>query len=95
MAERIRQRMVFTGLVQGVGFRYLARHAAAAAGATGWVRNEPDGSVTMELQGTHEQIERVLEGVMRGRYVRVETLERTGVPLIDDERGFVTRDELW
>jgi len=25
----------------------------------------------------------------------VETLERTGVPLIDDERGFVTRDELW
>ena len=27
--------------------------------------------------------------------VRVETLERTGVPLIDDERGFVTRDELW
>ena len=61
MAERIRQRMVFTGLVQGVGFRYLARHAAAAAGATGWVRNEPDGSVTMELQGTREQIERVLE----------------------------------
>lgn len=48
----IRKRIVFHGWVQGVGFRYRARHAAEHLGATGWVRNEYDGSVTMEIQGT-------------------------------------------
>ena len=42
----------FTGQVQGVGFRWTARKVAQGLGLTGWVRNEPDGSVTMELQGT-------------------------------------------
>ena len=48
----IRKRIVFHGWVQGVGFRYRARHAAEHLGATGWVRNEYDGSVTKEIQGT-------------------------------------------
>ena len=56
----IRKRIVFSGWVQGVGFRYRARHAAEHLGATGWVRNEYDGSVTMEIQGTQEQIDGVI-----------------------------------
>ena len=50
----IRKHIRFWGRVQGVGFRYRAYHAANAVGATGWVRNEYDGSVTMEIQGTEE-----------------------------------------
>ena len=46
----------FEGEVQGVGFRWTARHVAEELELTGWVRNEPDGSVTMELQGTTNQI---------------------------------------
>ena len=42
-----------------VGFRYRTEHAAESVGATGWVRNDPDGSVFMEIQGTEEQIDRV------------------------------------
>ena len=57
--EIIRKRFSFSGTVQGVGFRWRARHAAESYGATGWVRNERDGSVTMELQGSEETIERV------------------------------------
>lgn len=53
-----RLRIVFVGQVQGVGFRWTAQIKARDAGATGWVRNEGDGSVTMELQGTDEQIGR-------------------------------------
>ena len=34
-------------------------------GATGWVRNEHDGSVTAELQGIVEQIDAVIEGLDR------------------------------
>jgi acylphosphatase len=50
----LRQRIVFHGWVQGVGFRYWAKHAADRYGATGWVRNNPDNTVTMEIQGTKE-----------------------------------------
>jgi acylphosphatase len=95
MSETIRRRLVFTGDVQGVGFRWRARHAAQAVGATGWVRNERDGSVTMELQGSEEQLERVLETLGRGLYIRIERIETERVPLEDGERGFATRDDGW
>lgn len=91
----IRKRLQFTGLVQGVGFRWHARRAAEACGVTGWVRNEPDGSVSMELQGSEAQIARVLEAIERGRYVRVEELRSREIPPRPDERGFVTRDDAW
>ena len=54
----IRKHIVFYGWVRGVGFRYRARHAADLYGCTGWVRNEYDGSVSMEIQGEEESIDR-------------------------------------
>lgn len=45
MNEVIRKRIRFFGSVQGVGFRYRAKHAAASVGAIGWVRNETIGMV--------------------------------------------------
>ena len=56
MSDRVRKRIIFYGDVQGVGFRYRALHAANFLGITGWVRNEWDGSVRMELQGTPDAI---------------------------------------
>ena len=47
----IRKRIVFHGRVQGVGFRYTAKYLAQSLGLTGWVRNEWDGTVTLEIQG--------------------------------------------
>ena len=84
----IRRRIVFTGAVQGVGFRYRARHAAELYGCTGWVRNEYDGSVVMEIQGTEEQIDRVILAIERGTFVRIENMEVKNLPVAEDERGF-------
>ena len=96
MAEDLlRKRLVFTGAVQGVGFRWRARHAAQAVGATGWVRNEADGSVTMELQGSEAQIDRVLQALELGRYIRIEALRAQRVPPEPEERRFVTRDDAY
>lgn len=55
----VRKHITFYGWIQGVGFRYRARHAADIVGATGWMHNRYDGSVTMEIQGTEEQIDQV------------------------------------
>ncbi|MBR1829476.1 MAG: acylphosphatase [Atopobiaceae bacterium] len=51
-----RLRMRFVGEVQGVGFRWTSRRVAQELGLTGWVRNEPDGSVSMELQGPSAEL---------------------------------------
>lgn len=85
----IRRRISFTGYVQGVGFRYRARHAASLYGCTGWVRNERDGSVTMEIQGEPDNIEQVIKSIEAGRYVEIETMKSREVPL-EDERSFRT-----
>ena len=92
----IRKRFVFIGRVQGVGFRYLTRRAANLIGVTGWVRNERDGSVTLEIQGTEEQVDGVMLAlkhmiIKRGRYVRIESIDEEEVPIVADETGFKTR----
>lgn len=87
----IRRHITFFGAVQGVGFRYRARHAAELYGCTGWVRNEWDGSVTMEIQGTEEQIDAVILAIERGAYVRIENIDSRTIPLAENERGFHTR----
>ena len=84
----IRKHIIFTGSVQGEGFRYRARHAAELYGCTGWVRNEYDGSVVMEIQGTEEQIDRVILAVERGTFVRIEAMDAKSIPVVEDERGF-------
>ena len=92
----IRKRFVFNGRVQGVGFRYLTRRAADLIGVTGWVRNERDGSVTLEIQGTEEQVDGVMLAlkhmiIKRGRYVRIESIDEEEVPIVADETRFKTR----
>ncbi len=86
----VRKRIHFFGYVQGVGFRYRARMAAESIGATGWIRNEYDGSVTMEIQGTEPQIDQVILAVDRGTYVHIENMDVKVIPLIEDERSFRT-----
>ena len=87
----IRKHIVFHGFVQGVGFRYRAYHAANLYGCTGWVRNEWDGSVSMEVQGEEEQIDKVILSIERGSYVRIEEMEVKSMPVMEYENGFLTR----
>ena len=84
----IRKRIRFTGSVQGVGFRWRARHAAQTFGCTGWCRNEWDGSVVMEIQGREEAIDRVILAIESGRYVEIRGMDVKTVPVIETERGF-------
>jgi acylphosphatase len=56
MAETARH-IVFTGRVQGVGFRFVVFRAANRYQLAGWVRNCDDGSVEMVVQGLADGID--------------------------------------
>ena len=84
----VRKRIRFYGEVQGVGFRYTARHAADYYGCTGWVSNMWDGSVAMEIQGEEDQIDQVILAIERGSYIRIENLDVKDIPVVEDEYDF-------
>ncbi len=88
--KMVRKHIVFHGTVQGVGFRWRASRAAGLYGCTGWCRNEWDGSVTMEIQGTREAIDRAVSAIGAGRYVTIEDMESAEIPADETERGFRT-----
>lgn len=84
----IREKIRVAGRVQGVGFRYRAQYAARNYGVKGWVRNEYDGSVSMELQATERQITDMLIEVYRSPYIRIDSCDAVRIPVIEDEREF-------
>ena len=88
---KVRYHYVLTGRVQGVGFRWKATHLAESLGITGWVRNEWDGSVEMELQGEEELQDRMLADFRRDRYIEIDRVERTKIEVLEDERYFDVR----
>ncbi|MBP3892903.1 MAG: acylphosphatase [Atopobiaceae bacterium] len=93
LGPKIRRRYSFVGSVQGVGFRWTTTNLASSVGATGWVMNERDGSVTAEIQGIREQVDAVIEGLDRyynGRRwmagFRIDGAR--DIPVIDGEYDF-------
>lgn len=91
MQNKIRKKFHFTGSVQGVGFRYRARHAATGCGVTGWVKNEWDGSVLMEAQGTNDQINGMLKLINRSSYIVIDRMQYEEIPIEEHENGFHIR----
>ena len=84
----IRKHLIFSGQVQGVGFRWRAKKAAELYGCTGWVRNDWDGTVSMEIQGTEEQIDRVILAIEKGRFIRIYHINSRIIPVDPEERVF-------
>ena len=80
--------MVFTGRVQGVGFRYKMTYLANSLGLTGWVRNEYDGSVSAELQGLPGELDQIIQRLGQDRYIEIDGISRKKIPVRDDEREF-------
>lgn len=79
-----------TGRVQGVGFRYTTYQMAMEIGLTGTVKNEDNGSVTIEAVGTREQIDQLLEKlkVPQNPFARVSHIEQYEDPTIKDYDQF-------
>ena len=53
-------RIIYSGIVQGVGFRYTTFHYAKSLGVKGWVKNLADGRVAIEVFGDQENIGKLI-----------------------------------
>ena len=62
----MRVRLLVSGRVQGVGFRWFVREAARRHRFAGWVRNRPDGSVELEVAGDDGALREFLETLREG-----------------------------
>ena len=58
-----RSTVLYTGTVQGVGFRYTVVRVAGGFAVTGDVRNLPDGRVELRAEGTPDERRRFLAAV--------------------------------
>ena len=83
-----RYHIVFSGRVQGVGFRFEYSALARRLELTGWIQNLPDGSVAAEIQGSDERIG-YLEDFMAS-LTRIHITGKTKTPHPPDpaERSF-------
>lgn len=83
-----RYRLVFSGRVQGVGFRLECSGMAQRLGLTGWVKNRPDGSVEAELQGSDERIAYLQAFMASLKRIRITGTERAEQAPDPAERTF-------
>ncbi len=66
------------GRVQGVYYRASTQQQAAQMGITGFVRNEPDGTVYAEIEGTPAQCQQLIDWCWQGpEHARVEEVSVT------------------
>ena len=91
--ELIRERVIFEGTVQMVGFRYETQYTAMKLGMTGKAINLENGSVLVELQGTKEKIDYCIQYINRVKRFTITNQTRFSIPVIEEEKSFICGDE--
>ncbi len=86
--ETLRVRVLYSGRVQGVGFRATARQIAGDFRVCGFVRNLADGTVELQAQGEDAEVRGLLEALaFRMRY-NIQSAARGEIAARQDETGF-------
>lgn len=62
----VRVRIIVTGLVQGVFFRFNTMRKALELGVNGWVKNRKDGKVEVLCEGPKKDVKIMIEWCMKG-----------------------------
>ena len=71
-----RRRVLYSGRVQGVGFRYTTVRIAQGYAVTGFVRNLRDGSVELVAEGVRSELDKFLAQVASTMGGCIEDVDR-------------------
>lgn len=86
------RRFLVRGRVQGVGFRWFVEREAHILQITGWVRNNPDGSVEVLAVGTSQQLAGLRARLQEGpRAARVDNVNESEADPVSGLNSFQVR----
>jgi len=86
-----RREVYYSGVVQGVGFRYTTARIAGRFPVVGFVRNLPDGRVHVVVEGPPHEADAFLSAV-RSRMERyIEDVQETAEPATGQFKTFEIR----
>ena len=80
--------VTFTGRVQGVNFRWTTCRVAGRFTVTGWVRNQPDGSVRCVAEGEPQELDAFLRAVREAMSGNIRDTRVRPAPAQGDLNGF-------
>jgi acylphosphatase len=86
----IAKRIIFTGRVQGVGFRYTTKEIATGFDVVGTVKNMPNGTVELEIMGEDEELGEYLSEITEESPVShfIKEVDVKDIPLLEEVKGF-------
>ena len=93
-----RRRVLYSGHVQGVGFRYTTRGIAQGYAVTGFVRNLSDGRVELVAEGNPAIVEAFLNEVARALARNIDSAEArdaAGDRPVEKVRNRLAGKDLW
>jgi len=86
--ETVRFRVHYHGSVQGVGFRMTSVAQARGLDVHGFVRNEPDGSVVMDVEGTRADVRELMRRIQAAMDRNIDDIQVEDMPPRGIESGF-------
>ncbi len=87
-------KVIIKGKVQGVSYRAAAKKTATQLHLYGWVKNNDNGDVEMEIHGGDEKIESMLQWCNKGPVLaKVDKLEVENIPYNDCYKSFEIKYE--
>ena len=82
---QIAKKILVSGKVQNVGFRYYTKKKAEELNICGFVKNELDGSVYIEAMGEETELDLFVHWCNSGpHWARVEKVKNQEIPLFDE-----------
>ncbi len=86
----IAKRVLFSGRVQGVGFRYTTREIATGFDVVGSVKNLADGTVEMEIMGEEDELREYLGEITNESPVAhfIKEVHTENIQLLEQANGF-------
>jgi acylphosphatase len=90
----LRQKVFYSGNVQGVGFRYAVASLAKQFPVEGWVRNLPDGRVELAVEGQPEVVRNLLAKISAEAPGRIKHKELQDWTAPNPQPGFQIRFDL-
>ena len=90
----VAKRVIFSGRVQGVGFRYTTKEIVTGFDVVGSVRILPDGTVELKIMGEADEVEAYLAEITKespgAHFIKETQVEE--IPLLENAGGFrITR----